>query len=254
MQHDVTIPDAQRTQLANLPAAWDKFQGVLEDAAASLDDAKENFREKVRGMVDTFGGEVAAVAEGFTATAPFSNIGFTTAQVSPLALNQCHEQSSIVNWLMCVVVRTVPRAPRRHAYVQPPGWSIVSWRSIQSCVQALESIKAQALAVQLARKKASDLKAGMDIFSIPQPPYKELGVMEGDLEKLTAIWAIIEEWDNNYSTWKKSKFKAIKVRVALAGGVVMLYWHYGTEAICSIQLATCLANRRCKSWRRLQYG
>jgi hypothetical protein len=89
MQHDVTIPDAQRTQLANLPAAWDKFQGVLEDAAASLDDAKENFREKVRGMVDTFGGEVAAVAEGFTASAPFSNTGFTTTQVTPLALNQC---------------------------------------------------------------------------------------------------------------------------------------------------------------------
>jgi hypothetical protein len=105
-------------------------------------------------------------------------------------------------------------------------------------MQALESIKEQALAVQLARKKASDLKAGMDIFSIPQPPYKELGVMEGDLEKLTAIWAIVEEWDKSYSTWKKSKFKAIKVRVALAGGVLMLYLHHGTRDICAIQLAS----------------
>ena len=51
----------------------------------------------------------------------------------------------------------------------------------------------------------------MDIFSIPQPPYKELNSIEGDLDKLSAIWAIVDEWDNNYNSWKKSKFKEIQV-------------------------------------------
>lgn len=51
----------------------------------------------------------------------------------------------------------------------------------------------------------------MDIFSIPQPPYKELGTMEGDLEKLSAIWEIVEEWDGSYNSWKQGKFKEIKV-------------------------------------------
>ena len=81
VQHEVAIPDSQRAQLASLPAEWTAFQAAIVDAGSSLEDAKENFREKVRGMVDTFGAEVAEVADTFAAAAPFTSEGVTTAQV-----------------------------------------------------------------------------------------------------------------------------------------------------------------------------
>lgn len=81
MQHEVAISDTQRAQLASLPAEWARFQGVLQEAAGSLEEAKENFRERVRGMVDSFGAEVASIAETFNATAPFSNAGYATPMV-----------------------------------------------------------------------------------------------------------------------------------------------------------------------------
>jgi dynein heavy chain len=78
-------------------------------------------------------------------------------------------------------------------------------------MQALARINEQQALVEAARCKAVDLKAGMDIFSIPQPPYKELTSMETDLGKLSAIWTIVQDWEGSYNTWKRSKFKEIQV-------------------------------------------
>ena len=64
-----------------MAAEWTRFQGVLQEAAGSLEEAKENFRERVRGMVDSFGVEVASIAETFNSTAPFSNAGYATPMV-----------------------------------------------------------------------------------------------------------------------------------------------------------------------------
>jgi hypothetical protein len=55
----------------------------------------------------------------------------------------------------------------------------------------------------------------MDIFSIPQPPYKELGSMEADIERLCAVWTIISEWEASYNTWKQGKFREIQVCCSL---------------------------------------
>jgi hypothetical protein len=84
LQHEVAISDVHRAQLATLPAEWTKFKTVLQEAAGSLDDAKENFRERVRGMVDAFGAEVNNISETFAATAPFSNVGHTTVMARPV--------------------------------------------------------------------------------------------------------------------------------------------------------------------------
>lgn len=80
-------------------------------------------------------------------------------------------------------------------------------------MQALSKIKEQRSIAADARKKSADLKAGMDIFSIPHPPYRELGSMEADVEKLQGIWSIVSEWEESYSGWKTGKFKEIKVRM-----------------------------------------
>lgn len=78
-------------------------------------------------------------------------------------------------------------------------------------MQAVAKIKEQRGIAADARKKSADLKAGMDIFSIPHPPYRELGAMEADVEKLQGIWSIVCEWEDSYNTWKTGKFKEIKV-------------------------------------------
>lgn len=82
----MAISDTQRSQLDNLTSEWGRFQAVLQEAAGSLEEAKENFRERVRGLVDSFGAEVASIAETFGKTAPFSNVGYATPMVRRLSL------------------------------------------------------------------------------------------------------------------------------------------------------------------------
>jgi dynein heavy chain, axonemal len=95
--------------------------------------------------------------------------------------------------------------------------------------QALAKIKEQRAVAATARQKSADLKAGMDIFSIPQPPYKELTAMEADVERLQAIWTIVAEWEASYNTWKQGRFREIKVRwlgwAAAVASLVSLLQH-----------------------------
>ena len=89
--------------------------------------------------------------------------------------------------------------------------SSVSQSVFRVWLQALAKIGEQEAALEAAHAKANDLKAGMDIFSIPQPPYKELASMRTDLDKLTQIWGIVEQWEASYNTWKQTKFKDVQV-------------------------------------------
>lgn len=77
--------------------------------------------------------------------------------------------------------------------------------------KAFKFIKSRTAACQAARKKAKDLKAGMDIFGIPQPPYKELAANEKELETLNAIWTVVADWESSYVGWKDGKFREIQV-------------------------------------------
>jgi dynein heavy chain len=56
-----------------------------------------------------------------------------------------------------------------------------------------------------------EIKAGMDIFGIPQPPYKELVFLDRELELLGKLWGLVAEWQGTYSSWKDGKFRDIKV-------------------------------------------
>lgn len=51
----------------------------------------------------------------------------------------------------------------------------------------------------------------MDIFGIPQPPYKELGSTEKDIELLEKVWTVVREWEDSYNGWKDGKFRDIAV-------------------------------------------
>lgn len=51
----------------------------------------------------------------------------------------------------------------------------------------------------------------MDIFSIPQPPYKELAFIEHELDLLSKMWGVVAEWEATYGAWKNGHFKELKV-------------------------------------------
>ncbi|GMH41208.1 hypothetical protein BSKO_09118 [Bryopsis sp. KO-2023] len=153
---EVSVPDDQLALLEAIESEWAAFQGMLDDSANTLEHAKENFREKVKGMVDSFVKDVQQGHEDFSKGAPYGNEKHNTSQ-------------------------------------------------------AFEFIEKAKVDVGEARKKASDLKAGMDIFGISQPPYKELTSTEKDIEFLEKIWTVVKEWEDLYIGWKDGKFKDIKV-------------------------------------------
>jgi dynein heavy chain len=51
----------------------------------------------------------------------------------------------------------------------------------------------------------------MDIFNIPQPPYKELLLIERELELLDKMWGLVAEWEATYNGWKDGLFRDLKV-------------------------------------------
>jgi hypothetical protein len=80
VQHDVVLADQQKAQLEGLPSEWDLFQQVLSTSVGTLDQAKDAFKEKVKGLVDMFNDEVASISQAFLSCAPFSQKDFTTQQ------------------------------------------------------------------------------------------------------------------------------------------------------------------------------
>jgi hypothetical protein len=55
----------------------------------------------------------------------------------------------------------------------------------------------------------------MDIFSIPQPPYKELAFLEHELDLLSKMWGVVAEWETTYGGWKNGHFKELKASTPL---------------------------------------
>ena len=62
-----------------------------------------------------------------------------------------------------------------------------------------------------SRKRAADLKQGMDIFGMEQPVYKEFAITEKEIEQLESIWGCVKEWNDNYNGWKDGKFRDLQV-------------------------------------------
>ena len=236
VQYDVAVPDSQRAQLAGLPAAWAAFEAVLSEAGGSLESAKENFREKVRGMVDHFGSDVVELHAAFMAAAPFSDDGVTTEQVCLLsaAMQFCRADSRMHAMIAFACCRPSGRAIGDITGCSCLQHTLLAALRIQACrcsvschvcqysakipgivlesLQALARIAEQEAAVAAARARAADLRAGMDIFSIPPPPYQELAAMEAELGKLREVWGAVAQWDASFNSWKRSKFRDIQVR------------------------------------------
>eukprot|EP00798_Chlamydomonas_sp_ICE-L_P021926 gene21926-28972_t len=153
---EVQVPEEQLNLLDELDSARNKNQAVVEDTGAKLDKYKENFREKVKSLLDSFLKDISVMGEEFFANAPYT-----------------HEKVTYV--------------------------------------EALEYVEQYKQGVLDHRKRGADLKAGMDIFNIPSPSYKDVQAIEKDLDFLEKIWGYVKEWQGLYSTWKDGAFAEIKI-------------------------------------------
>ena len=52
----------------------------------------------------------------------------------------------------------------------------------------------------------------MDIFAIDQPTLAELVLTEKELEQLSQIWGIVQEWEQTYNGWKDGLFRDLKAQ------------------------------------------
>jgi hypothetical protein len=198
---EVSVPEEQQALLATIDPEWAKFQVMLDDVAAKLDKSKESFREKVKHMVDTFVKEVAQLGDEFTKSAPFSHDKITTRSA----------MQYIAAWKDQAAAAR--QKVRLHHASLSHSWGLY----LPHC-----TVPCRCTSVTLSAVfQAADLRPGMDIFNIQQPPYKELANTEKDLDFLEKIWGIVQEWQSNYNGWKDGKFRDIKVSISF-----LAVYHY----------------------------
>lgn len=72
--------------------------------------------------------------------------------------------------------------------------------------QALEDVYGYRNNVNNLKTQEVNLRKGLNIFKIEQPPSKDLQQIEKDLDHLEHIWHITKEWEGLWDSWKTGKF------------------------------------------------
>jgi len=93
----------------------------------------------------------------------------------------------------------------------PEGFTLKDAEGTLDVAKAFAYIKEKSEEVEEMKRKSNSLKRGMDIFDIPEPPYKELDKAEKDLKMLNDMWSIIRQWQMAFDSWKDTVFAEINV-------------------------------------------
>ncbi|KAI8821286.1 dynein heavy chain and region D6 of dynein motor-domain-containing protein [Fimicolochytrium jonesii] len=72
--------------------------------------------------------------------------------------------------------------------------------------KALKCIQEYRVALNNAVNSEDQLKKGLAVFQLEQPPSKDVEFMTNTLELLSQIWTLFEEWNNMYETWRLRPF------------------------------------------------
>jgi hypothetical protein len=72
--------------------------------------------------------------------------------------------------------------------------------------KAQEKIAEFRMACQDLRKRQEDMEKGLEIFDIQPEPYKELEEVEKKNENLSDLWAVKQEWEDQWMQWKDTQF------------------------------------------------
>ncbi|XP_053403793.1 dynein axonemal heavy chain 2-like isoform X2 [Mercenaria mercenaria] len=71
---------------------------------------------------------------------------------------------------------------------------------------ALENISNIRAQMEALKKQEADIRRGLNIFKIDQPPSKEIATLDKDLELIETIWNLNKEWEGLWDSWKDGKF------------------------------------------------
>ncbi|XP_066267393.1 dynein axonemal heavy chain 2-like isoform X1 [Branchiostoma lanceolatum] len=74
------------------------------------------------------------------------------------------------------------------------------------CDPALEQISAIRQNLNMLKLQENNLRRGLGIFKIEQPPSKEIAGLDKDLDFLEQVWELTKEWEGNWDEWKVGKF------------------------------------------------
>jgi dynein heavy chain len=61
------------------------------------------------------------------------------------------------------------------------------------------------------RETEEAMKFGLEIFDIEPMAYPEVTLVETEMEQLSEIWTIKEEWDQQWEQWKEIRFYDLKI-------------------------------------------
>ncbi|KAL8578353.1 Dynein heavy chain 2, axonemal [Nucella lapillus] len=72
--------------------------------------------------------------------------------------------------------------------------------------EALKSVEGIRAQLNALKEQEQQLRRGLGIFKIDQPPSKEIAALEKDLETIEVVWQLTQEWEGNWASWKVGNF------------------------------------------------
>lgn len=76
--------------------------------------------------------------------------------------------------------------------------------------EALENINNIRAQMEALKKQEQDIRKGLNIFKIDQPPSKEIANLEKDLEVIETIWNLNKDWEGLWGDWKGNQFTELQ--------------------------------------------
>ncbi|VDL84400.1 unnamed protein product [Schistocephalus solidus] len=76
--------------------------------------------------------------------------------------------------------------------------------------EALDTCKGYRDRLAAALEREAELRRGLMLFKIEQPPCKETILIERELETLETIWGLNKEFEEHWATWKAGRFMELK--------------------------------------------
>ncbi|XP_046574741.1 LOW QUALITY PROTEIN: dynein axonemal heavy chain 2-like [Haliotis rubra] len=75
---------------------------------------------------------------------------------------------------------------------------------------ALETIDTIRKSLTALKDSEQNIRKGLNIFKIDQPPSKEIANLEKELEQIEAVWQLTKEWEELWQDWKVGKFTELQ--------------------------------------------
>ena len=80
-----------------------------------------------------------------------------------------------------------------------------------SLAEAKEKLAAWRGRIAGWRAREASIAPGLDVFEIPAPDYAVIGEIERELDQLEPLWALVESWESDWSSWKTGAFSGLDV-------------------------------------------